>query len=191
VIFDVVYNHAGGGFDPHSMWFFDRAPTADNTTVSTSPTRVGPADWCSLTGMNDVKQYLIDMPDFSMRIPDRRLRLRRSERDGPVRRWATCQDSPAPWHRKARGDPESPSIGLSIAGLCEHRADGAPALTHLEPTACATACARRSQAHRTARARSVSMTAIAGAIERHGLHDRWRAVQIDREPRPRLCRPAT
>jgi 1,4-alpha-glucan branching enzyme len=24
VIFDLVYNHAGGGFDDHSMWFYDR-----------------------------------------------------------------------------------------------------------------------------------------------------------------------
>ena len=29
VIFDVVYNHAGGGFDDHSMWFFDRAPNGN------------------------------------------------------------------------------------------------------------------------------------------------------------------
>jgi len=26
VIFDVVYNHAGGGFDDQSLWFFDRRP---------------------------------------------------------------------------------------------------------------------------------------------------------------------
>ena len=30
VVFDVVYNHAGGGFDDSSMWFFDRVPTGDN-----------------------------------------------------------------------------------------------------------------------------------------------------------------
>ncbi|GAH71902.1 unnamed protein product, partial [marine sediment metagenome] len=26
VLFDVVYNHAGGGFDENSLWFFDRQP---------------------------------------------------------------------------------------------------------------------------------------------------------------------
>jgi len=30
VIFDLVYNHAGGGFDDHSIWFYDRQPTGDN-----------------------------------------------------------------------------------------------------------------------------------------------------------------
>jgi 1,4-alpha-glucan branching enzyme len=30
VIFDMVYNHAGGGFDDHSIWFYDRQPTGNN-----------------------------------------------------------------------------------------------------------------------------------------------------------------
>jgi 1,4-alpha-glucan branching enzyme len=30
VIFDVVYNHAGGGFDDESIYFFDRLPPGDN-----------------------------------------------------------------------------------------------------------------------------------------------------------------
>ena len=30
VIFDLVYNHAGGGFDDHSIWFYDRQPTGNN-----------------------------------------------------------------------------------------------------------------------------------------------------------------
>jgi 1,4-alpha-glucan branching enzyme len=30
VIFDVVYNHAGGGFDDESLYFFDREVTGDN-----------------------------------------------------------------------------------------------------------------------------------------------------------------
>lgn len=30
VLFDVVYNHAGGGFDDSSLYFFDRQPTGDN-----------------------------------------------------------------------------------------------------------------------------------------------------------------
>jgi 1,4-alpha-glucan branching enzyme len=30
VIFDLVYNHAGGGFDDHSIWFYDRQPIGDN-----------------------------------------------------------------------------------------------------------------------------------------------------------------
>jgi 1,4-alpha-glucan branching enzyme len=30
VVSDVVYNHAGGGFDDQSLYFFDRQPTGDN-----------------------------------------------------------------------------------------------------------------------------------------------------------------
>ncbi len=30
VLLDVVYNHAGGGFDDDSLYFFDREPTGDN-----------------------------------------------------------------------------------------------------------------------------------------------------------------
>jgi 1,4-alpha-glucan branching enzyme len=29
VIFDLVYNHAGGGFDDHSIWFYDRQANGD------------------------------------------------------------------------------------------------------------------------------------------------------------------
>src|SRR5260370_17097908 len=29
VIFDLVYNHAGGGFDDRSIWFYDRQPGDD------------------------------------------------------------------------------------------------------------------------------------------------------------------
>ena len=50
VIFDVVYNHAGGGFDDHSMWFFDRAPNGNMNKASISPIRDGPADWSSRIG---------------------------------------------------------------------------------------------------------------------------------------------
>ena len=30
VILDLVYNHAGGGFDDRSLWFYDRQPGPDN-----------------------------------------------------------------------------------------------------------------------------------------------------------------
>jgi 1,4-alpha-glucan branching enzyme len=60
VIFDVVYNHAGGGFDPHSMWFFDRAPTADNND-SLYFTDQGWAGGLVFAYWNQwVRQFLID-----------------------------------------------------------------------------------------------------------------------------------
>lgn len=30
MIFDLVFNHAGGGFDDRSLWFYDRQPYGDD-----------------------------------------------------------------------------------------------------------------------------------------------------------------
>ena len=60
VIFDVVYNHAGGGFDESSMWFLDRMPYG-NANASLYFTDQGWAGGQVFAYWNnDVKQFLID-----------------------------------------------------------------------------------------------------------------------------------
>jgi 1,4-alpha-glucan branching enzyme len=60
VIFDVVYNHAGGGFDDHSIWFFDRQPSG-NANDSLYFTDQGWAGGQVFAYWNsDVRQFLID-----------------------------------------------------------------------------------------------------------------------------------
>jgi 1,4-alpha-glucan branching enzyme len=60
VIFDLVYNHAGGGFDDHSIWFYDRQPT-DNFNNSLFFTDQGWAGGQIFAYWNDwVSQFLID-----------------------------------------------------------------------------------------------------------------------------------
>ena len=60
VIFDVVYNHAGGGFDENSMWFLDRMPYG-NLNDSLYFTDKGWAGGEVFAYWNDgVKQFLID-----------------------------------------------------------------------------------------------------------------------------------
>jgi 1,4-alpha-glucan branching enzyme len=60
VLFDVVYNHAGGGFDDQSIWFFDRQPSGDNNN-SLYFTDQGWAGGLVFAYWNgDVRQYLID-----------------------------------------------------------------------------------------------------------------------------------
>lgn len=60
VIFDVVYNHAGGGFDDNSMWFFDRMPYG-NANDSLYFTDQGWAGGEVFAYWNDeVRQFLID-----------------------------------------------------------------------------------------------------------------------------------
>jgi 1,4-alpha-glucan branching enzyme len=60
VITDVVYNHAGGGFDDQSIWFFDRQPktTDNNSLYFTDQDHAGGrvfAFW-----KEEVQQFLID-----------------------------------------------------------------------------------------------------------------------------------
>jgi 1,4-alpha-glucan branching enzyme len=59
VIFDVVYNHAGGGFDENSgLWFLDRMPYGNANDRGWAGGQVF-AYW-----NNDVKQFLIDNAKF-------------------------------------------------------------------------------------------------------------------------------
>ena len=60
VLFDLVFNHAGGGFDDRSMWFFDRQPQGDNNR-SLYFTDQGWAGGLVFAYWNaNVRQFLID-----------------------------------------------------------------------------------------------------------------------------------
>ncbi len=60
VIFDLVYNHAGGGFDPDSLWFYDRFHNGDknNSLYFTSQDWAGGQVFAFWNG--NVRQFLID-----------------------------------------------------------------------------------------------------------------------------------
>src|SRR5208337_2170987 len=60
VIFDLVYNHAGGGFDPQSLYFYDRFPNG-NQNNSLYFTEGGWAGGLVFAYWNaNVRQFLID-----------------------------------------------------------------------------------------------------------------------------------
>ena len=64
VIFDVVYNHAGGDFDDNSLWFLDRMPKGNNND-SLYFTDKGWAGGLVFAYWNgDVRQFLIDNAKF-------------------------------------------------------------------------------------------------------------------------------
>ncbi len=64
VIFDLVYNHAGGGFDDRSIWFYDRQPSDDQNN-SLFFTDHGWAGGQVFAYWNDwVAQFLIDNACF-------------------------------------------------------------------------------------------------------------------------------
>ena len=60
VLLDVVYNHAGGGFDDDSIYFFDRQPTGDNnrSLYFTTQGYVGGLIFAYWNA--DVRQFLIN-----------------------------------------------------------------------------------------------------------------------------------
>ena len=60
VVLDLVYNHAGGGFDPQSLWFYDRFPNG-NQNNSLYFTDQGWAGGLVFAYWNqNVRQFLID-----------------------------------------------------------------------------------------------------------------------------------
>ena len=60
VLFDLVFNHAGGGWDDASLFFFDRQPTADlnNSLYFTNEGWVGGLIFAYWN--QDIRQFLID-----------------------------------------------------------------------------------------------------------------------------------
>lgn len=59
-IFDVVYNHAGGGFDDQSLYFFDRQPTGDQNRSLYFTDRGWAGGLVFAYWNSDVRQFLID-----------------------------------------------------------------------------------------------------------------------------------
>jgi 1,4-alpha-glucan branching enzyme len=114
VIFDLVFNHAGGGFDDRSLWFFDRQPFGDDNR-SLYFTSAGWAGGKVFAYWQDpVRQYLIDNALFWLdeyRVDG--IPLRRGYRDAPSRRRPFLPRS----HEhaslcKARGDSDCRVLGL-------------------------------------------------------------------------------
>ena len=178
VIFDVVYNHAGGGFDDHSMWFFDRAPNGNmnNSLYFTDQGWAGGLVFAYWN--NDVKQYLIE--NGKLLYEEYRIDGLRFDEVSVMDRfggWTTCQDLTSTL-RAAK--PEAIQIaeywpvndwivrdrGGGGAGFDATWHDG----LRQSVRAAISSAAHGAAAH-------VPMSAIAGAIENAGLRDRWRAVQ--------------
>ncbi len=60
VLFDVVYGHAGGGFDDNSLWFMDRMPQGNLNDSLYFTDQAVSAGQAFAYWNNDVKQFLID-----------------------------------------------------------------------------------------------------------------------------------
>jgi 1,4-alpha-glucan branching enzyme len=178
VFLDLVYNHAGGGFDENSpLWFTDRMPygNANDSLYFTDQGWAGGQVFAFWN--NDVKQFLIDNAKFfyqEYRIDGIRFdEVSVMDRFGG---WQTCQYMTETL-RAEKPDAmlvaeywpvndfvvKSPSAGGAGFDATWH--DG---LRNTVRAAIGAASAGASS--------PVQMDTIAGAIANYGLDDRWRAV---------------
>jgi 1,4-alpha-glucan branching enzyme len=178
VIFDVVYNHAGGGFDDNSVWFLDRMPYG-NANDSLYFTDQGWAGGQVFAYRNDgVNQFLIDNAKFlheEYQIDGLRFdEVSVMDRFGG---WAACQDL-TDTLRAAK--PEAVQIAEYWpvnSWVVKDRAEGGAgfdATWNDSVRDSVRAAIASASAGATAR---VAMDSIASAIASVALPDRWRAVQ--------------
>ncbi len=178
VLFDVVYNHAGGGFDDNSpLWFTDRMPFGNNND-SLYFTDQGWAGGTVFAYWNDgVKQFLIDNAGFLYR--EYRIDGLRFDEVSVMDRfggWLTCQNL-TDTLRAAKPEaiqiaeywPVNPSVVKDTAGGgAGFDATWHDGLRNSVRAALGAASAGASAA--------LDMDGIAGAIQSSGLDNRWRAV---------------
>lgn len=178
VLFDVVYNHAGGGFDDGSIWFLDRMPygNANDSLYFTDQGWAGGevfAYWNS-----DVRQYLID--NAKLLYQEYRIDGLRFDEVSVMDRfggWATCQDLSATLRAEK---PEAIQIAeywpVNSWVVKDPSAGGAGFdATWSDGVRDSVRSAISSSA--AGDAAQVAMSAIADAIASTALPNRWRAVQ--------------
>jgi 1,4-alpha-glucan branching enzyme len=178
VLFDVVYNHAGGGFDENSpLWFTDRMPYG-NPNDSLYFTDKGWAGGQVFAFWNDgVKQFLIDNAKFfyqEYRIDG--LRFDEVSVMDSFGGWQTCQyltDTLRAQKPEAIQVAEYWPVNDWVVKATSAGGAGFDATWHdgFRNTVRAAIGAAGVGA-----SGSVNMDTIAGAIANTGLADRWRAV---------------
>jgi 1,4-alpha-glucan branching enzyme len=178
VLFDVVYNHAGGGFDDNSIWFFDRTPYAnpnDNLYFTDQGWAGGEvfAFW-----NNDVKQYLIEnAKSFYQEYRIDGLRFDEVSVMDRFGGWQTCQyltetlraDRPQAIQIAEYWPVDSFTVKPPAVGGAGFDATWNDTVRDSVRAAVGAASAGATA--------PVAMDAIAGAIDAAPLGDRWRAVQ--------------
>jgi 1,4-alpha-glucan branching enzyme len=178
VLFDVVYNHAGGGFDDNSMWFLDRVPYGNNNDSLYFTDQGWAGGEVFAYWNNDVKQFLIDNAKFlyeEYHIDG--LRFDEVSVIDHFGGWATCQDLTSTLRAEK---PDAVQIaeywpvnsfvvkdrGAGGAGFDATWTDGVrDSVRSVIASAAAGASAQ------------VAMHAVADAITNTSLPNRWRAVQ--------------
>ncbi len=178
VMFDLVYNHAGGGFDDSSgLWFLDRMPYGDanNSLYFTDKGWAGGQVFAYWN--NDVKQFLIDNAKLSYeeyRVDG--FRFDEISVMDDFGGWPACQsitDTLRAKKPEAIQVAEYWPVNPAVVRPTSDRGAGFDATWHdglrISVRAAIAAASMGSSS-------TVNMSAVAGAIGSQGLADRWRAV---------------
>ena len=179
VIFDVVYNHAGGGFDGNSLWFLDRMPTgnANDSLYFTDQGWAGGLVFAFWNG--DVRQFLID--NAKSFYQEYRVDGFRFDEVSVMDRfggWLTCQDLTDALRATK---PEAIQIAEYWPVndyVVKRRSDGGAGFDATWTDQVRESVRGAIGAAALGAAARVDMTAVAGAIQNSGLDNRWRAVQM-------------
>jgi 1,4-alpha-glucan branching enzyme len=178
VLFDVVYNHAGGGFDDNSMWFLDRMPfgNANDSLYFTDQGWAGGQVFAYWN--NDVQQLLVDNAKFfcdEYRIDGLRFdEVSVMDRFGG---WHTCQSITGTVrfsHPDRIQIAEYWPVNNAVVAPASSGGAGFDA-TWNDGVRNAVRSAISAASHGSSS--PVNMDAIAGAISDSRIGDRWRSVQ--------------
>jgi 1,4-alpha-glucan branching enzyme len=178
VIFDVVYNHAGGGFDDQSIWFFDRQPTG-NANDSLYFTDQGWAGGQVFAYWNaDIRQYLVDNALSFVR--EYRVDGLRFDEVSVMDRfggWATCQQLTTAL-RAEQPDPIQIAEYWPVnPWVVKDQAEGGAGFDVTWSDRLRDSVRGAIGAAAAGAGAAVSMEAIADALADNRLGKRWRAVQ--------------
>jgi 1,4-alpha-glucan branching enzyme len=178
VLFDVVYNHAGGGFDENSpLWFTDRMPYG-NPNDSLNFTDQGWAGGQVFAYWNnDVKQFLIDNAKFlyqEYRIDGIRFdEVSVMDRFGG---WQTCQFLTDTLRAEKPEAIQVAEYWPVNDWVVKDRTSGGAGFDATWHDGLRNAVRDAIGAASVGVSASVSMDSVAGAIASSGLENRWRAV---------------
>jgi 1,4-alpha-glucan branching enzyme len=178
VMFDVVYNHAGGGFDDNSLWFLDRMPSGNDNDSLYFTDQGWAGGQVFAYWNNDVKQYLIE--NAKSFYEEYRIDGIRFDEVSVMDRfggWLTCQNLTDTLHAEK---PEALLVAeywpVNNAVIRRTSVGGAGFDATWNSGIRDTVRAAISAASQGTGS-SVAMDAIAGAMHNSGLDNRWRAVQ--------------
>jgi 1,4-alpha-glucan branching enzyme len=178
VLFDVVYNHAGGGFDENSMWFLDRMPygNANDSLYFTDQGWAGGQVFAYWNG--EVRQFLID--NAKSFYQDYRIDGFRFDEVSVMDRfggWQTCQAITDALRTERPNAIQVAEYWPVNDWTVKPRTEGGAGFDAAWNDGLRNAVRAALGAASAGRTAPVPMDAIAAAVAGLPLGDRWRAVQ--------------